>query len=423
MNLKRFGRTVQMAILGLGQRGMSEIDVLAEMPDVRIRMVCDVYPDRVEAARQRVLEKTGDLPVGVTDAKMVMEDSCVEAVLIMTGWETHIPLAIETMRRGKRPAMEVGGANSVEECWRLVRAYEETGVPVMMLENCCYGETELTILNMVRQKLFGTLVHCTGAYSHDLREEVGNGDRNRHYRLRHFLHRNGELYPTHALGPIASWLDINRGNRMLSLVSMSSKACGLHQWFRENRPDSPLVDAQINQGDIVTTMIRCANGETILLTHDCTLPRPYSRGQSVRGTRGCWMEENRSVFLEGISPHDPADWTHRWESDARVMDRYRHPLWTRFREEGVRGGHGGMDYLVLRAFVESVQKGVEPPIDVYDAASWMSVTALSEASIAGGSRPVEIPDFTSGRWYAGRAPALSDTFAPEEESGGSDEGE
>jgi len=410
LKLNEFGRTVRLGILGLGGRSMGQIGVLLDMPDVEIAAVCDVYEDRVQEGCDKVEAACGKRPAGFTNVDDCINHKDVEAVIIMTGWETHIPFAIKAMKAGKRVAVEVAGASSVDECWRLVRAYEETGVPVMMLENACYGETELTLLKMVREGVFGTVVHCTGAYSHDLRDEIGNGDINRHYRQRHFLHRNGELYPTHELGPIAAYLNINRGNRMVALTAMASKAAGLHEWLVENRPDSPLVNAQVNEGDIVTTMIKCANGETIVLTHDCTLPRPYSRGGSIRGTKGCWMEENRSIFIDGVSPHDPSDWTHRWEPDAKYIEENRHSLWEQYHKEGVRGGHGGKDYLVLRAFIESVQKGTEPPIDVYDTAAWMAVTALSEESIAMGSMPVPFPDFTSGRWCYNREPFLQHVF-------------
>jgi len=398
MKLDNYGKTVRLAIVGLGGRGCSQMKTLLDMPDVEIASVCDSYADRVEKGQKIVEEARGYVPFGTTCAKEAMDREDVDAVVVMTGWETHIIVAIQALRLGKRVAMEVGGGTSVEECWQLVRVSEETGIPVMLLENCCYGEVELTIQNMINQGVFGTLVHCAGAYSHDLRDEIGNGDVNRHYRLNQFLHRNGELYPTHELGPIANYLGINRGNRMISLTSMASKACGMHEWMQEHRPDSPLANAVFNEGDIVTTLIKCANGETIVLTHDCTLPRPYSRGGVVRGTKGMWMEDGRSVYIEGMSPVDPEFWTHKPESDERYMKEYRHPLWKEYDEFGLRGGHGGMDYLVLRAFVESVQNGTEPPIDVYDAASWLSITALSEESIAMGSAPVAIPDFTNGRW-------------------------
>ena len=367
MKLNQFGDTVRLAILGLGCRGVGQMKVLLDMPDVQIAAVCDAYADRVETAREIVREAKGNVPFGSTDPIECIRRDDVDAVVVMTGWETHIPLCIQALRAGKHVAMEVGGATSVDECWQLVHASEETGIPVMLLENCCYGETELTLLKMIHENVFGTVVHCAGAYSHDLRDEIGNGD-------------------------------INRGNRMLTLTSMASKACGMHEWLVKNRPDSPLVNVSFNEGDVVTTMIRCANGETILLTHDCTLPRPYSRGGVVRGTKGMWMEDGRSIYLEGITPHDENDWAHHPESDGKYMEQYRHPLWKEYREFGVRGNHDGMDYLVLRAFIESVQNQTEPPIDAYDAAAWMSITALSEQSIALGSAPVAIPDFTGGRW-------------------------
>lgn len=411
MKLGEKGKTVRLGVIGLGGRGMSQTDTLLQMPDVEIVAVCDVYDDRVQKGQDLVFEKRGVRPDGETDYKKVLARPDIDAICVFTSWETHIDICVQAMRAGKKVATEVGGANSVDECWKLVRAKEETGIECMMLENCCYGKEEMTLLNMIRQGVFGTLVHCQGGYEHDLRDEIGNGDINRHYRQRHFLHRNGELYPTHELGPIAEYLNINRGNRMVSLCAMSSKAAGLHAWLQEHRPDNELVNAQVNQGDIVTTMISCANGETILLTHDCTLPRPYSRGGRIQGTKGIWMEDNRSIYIDGRSPVDPGYWTHRWEKDEAYMEEYKHPLWQAYEEFGLRGGHGGMDYLVLRAFVESVQKDECPPIDTYDTASWMAITALTEQSIAMGGAPVPVPDFTEGRWLQKRESFATGEYA------------
>jgi hypothetical protein len=254
---------------------------------------------------------------------------------------------------------------------------------------------------MVKKGLFGELIHCQCGYEHDIRDEVGLGEINRHYRLDNYKNRNGEIYPTHGLGPTAKHLDINRGNRMISLVSMSSKARGMHEWIEANKiryPEGdPLFQYHFNQGDIATTMIKCAHGETIFLIHDTTLPRPYSRGGRVQGTKGLWMEDNRSVYLENVSP------SHKWESFDKYLETYEHPLWKWFTTEGVRGGHGGMDYLVFRAFIESFDEGKPMPIDVYDGASWMAVTTLSEQSVAMGGAPVCIPDFTNGKWLTFRA--------------------
>lgn len=398
MKLGQTGRKVRIGVVGLGFRGIPQLDVLLTMPDVEIAAVCDVYEDRVKEAQDHVEKARGVRPLGTLDYHVLNACEEIEAVVIMTSWTTHILIAVDAMEHGKIVGMEVGGASSVEECWQLVRTSEKTGMPVMLLENCCYNKEEMTLLNMIKKGVFGELVHCRGGYQHDLRDEVGEGDINRHYRQDNFMHRNGELYPTHELGPIAMYLNLNRGNRMLSLVSMASKAIGEHAWLQKHRPDTALAQAVFHEGDVVTTMIRCANGETIVLTHDCTLPRPYSRGGHVQGLKGIWQEDNHSIYLEDRTPADPAYWTHRWESDQPYMEEYLHPLWREYREFGLRGGHGGMDYLVLRAFIESIQQEKAFPIDVYDAASWMAITCLSEQSVAMGSMPVPVPDFTDGRW-------------------------
>ena len=399
------GRTLNVGVLGLGSRGIPQLKVIHSMADVKVCAVCDVYEDRVQAG----LEIAKDA-VGTQDYREVLKMPQIEAVFIFTDWLSHIPIAIEAMKAGKEVAMEVGGAATVEDCWKLVRTAEETGRQCMLLENCSYGVDEMAVINMIRQGKFGEIVHCEGAYAHDLRDEIGNGDINRHYRQQNFLHRNAELYPTHELGPIAQYLRLGRGNRMVTLCSMASKAVGLHEWLQKNRPGTALADAQVNEGDIVTTLIKCANGETILLKHDCTLPRPYSRGGVVRGTKGIWQEDNHGIYIDGRSPHDPSDWMHHFEDDAPYMKEYEHPIWTAYHEIGERGGHGGMDFLVLRAFVESVQRNEQPPIDVYDAAAWMAITPLGEESIARGSIPVAVPDFTNGKWLLPRENATG-TYA------------
>ncbi|AEF80535.1 Gfo/Idh/MocA family protein [Leadbettera azotonutricia] len=399
------GKNVKVGIVGLGGRGRSQMSVLLDMEDVEVAAVCDVYEDRAEAGKKLVQEKRGKAPFKTTDFKELLKQD-LESVVITCSWENHITVAIAAMEAGKQVAMEVGGASSLNECWSLVRTAEKTGKTCMLLENCCYGKEEMQILNMVKKGLFGEVIHCQGGYHHDLREEVGWGDRDRHYRQNHFHHRNGELYPTHELGPIAKVLDINRGNRMVYLTAMASKARGMKLWAEKNRPGDPVGTFDWNEGDIVTTSIRCANGETIILSHDCTLPRPYSRGGYVHGTKGIWMEDNASVFLEGLSPENENYWTHAiWEPFQKYEDQYGHPLWKAYENYGVRGGHDGMDFLVLRAFVESVQNRTPAPIDVYDAASWMAITCLSEMSISRGSMPVDIPDFTDGRWINREKPA------------------
>ena len=410
MKMGEAGKTIYLAIIGLGGRGVGQMDTLLGMPDVRVRAVCDVYPDRVAHAQDVAEAAQGFRPDGETDYRRVICRDDIDACVVMTSWTTHTAICIAAMKAGKPVAMEVGGAGSVDECWRLVRTSEETGCSCMLLENCCYISREMALLNMVRQGVFGEITHCEGGYQHDMRDEIGWGDIRRHYRQDNFLKRNGELYPTHELGPIAKYLGINRGNRMVSLVSMASKSAGLKAWLKANRPDDAVTALDVNEGDVVTTMIKCANGETIVLTHDCTSPRPYSRGGRSQGSKGIWMEDNRSIYIEGglsdatDENSDPIP-EHKWVSEDSYLKKYQHPLWKEYEEFGLRGGHGGMDYLVLRAFVESVQNGTQPPIDVYDAASWLCVTALSEQSIACGSMPVAVPDFTDGEWIHRRGTA------------------
>lgn len=304
------------------------------------------------------------------------------------------------MDSGKYAATEVGGGTSIEQCWELVRTSRRTGKPCMLLENCCYGREEMTVLNMVKQGLFGELVHAEGGYRHDLRDEVSLGRENRHYRLENYSNRNGDVYPTHDLGPIAKYLGINRGNRMLSLVSIASKARGLNEWNRIHKgEDCDLTHYHFSMGDVITTIIKCAHGETITLFHDTTLPRPYSRANLLQGTKGIWQEDKYGVYFDGVSPERDV-----WEDLNAYYPKYEHPLWVKFRNDGVRGGHGGMDYLVLRAFLEAVKAGTQPPIDVYDTAAWMSITTLSEDSVAMGGAPVAIPDFTNGAWINREAP-------------------
>ena len=393
---------LNVAVVGLGNRGASLLKhCILPREGVRVAAVCDVYEDRRERAVKLAVEAGCPAPVSTGDWREILAMHEVDAVLILASWESHADAACASMRAGKYTAIEVGGAYSVEDCWRLVRAYEETGVPCMMLENCCYGRDELMVLNMVRQGLFGEVVHCQGGYRHDLRDEVAYGREERHYRFRNYLGRNCENYPTHELGPIANVLDINRGNRMLTLVSVASKAAGLHEYLLRERGESyDATQMRFAQGDVVTTIIKCARGETITLTLDTTLPRFYSRGFHVQGTKGMYMEDNNSVFLDGKDNEFDFKWKEKWNNAEAYREAYDHPVWKRYLKEGVRGGHDGMDWLVLGAFFDAARQNAPAPIDVYDAAAWMSITALSEQSVALGGAPMPIPDFTNGRWLS-----------------------
>ncbi|MDE6967777.1 MAG: gfo/Idh/MocA family oxidoreductase, partial [Clostridia bacterium] len=324
----------------------------------------------------------------------------VDIIMITCAWEGHIDIAIEAMMAGKFVAMEVGGAYSVEDCWRLVDTYEQTKTPVMMLENCCYGEYELMTLRMVREGIFGDIVHCEGGYHHDLRKEISFGKENRHYRLKNYLERNCENYPTHEIGPIAKLLDINRGNIFTKLTSFSSCSKGLHEYILENKADDKeLVNAKFKQGDVVTTVIETIKGQTVVIQLDTTLPRSYSRGYTIRGTKGMYQEDNNLVFLDEGKFTKFYEFNSRpiWNNGKRYAKKYAHRIW---KNKGavVKAGHGGMDSLVLNAMVESFLNGYYPPIDVYDTATWMVITALSDQSIKNNNAVIDFPDFTRGKW-------------------------
>ena len=394
---------INVGVIGLGQRGMQLIEPMLKMADVRIIAVCDTYGDRVKNAAETVKKAGFPEPFQTENYREVLALEDIDTVVIATSWERHIEIAIESMKKGLFTAMEVGGTYHLAECFDLVRAHEETGTPFFFLENCCYGQRELMCLNMARKGLFGEIVHCDGAYRHDLRHEVSYGKENRHYRLSHYKEHNCENYPTHDLGPIAKILGINRGNRMLRLVSVASKACGLNEYIKEHKSDDKeLMNTKFKQGDIVTTVITCENGETITLTLDTTLPRIYSRNFTVHGTKGMYQEDGDYVFLEKDITGDVAEIDMNpqkiWKNADKYAEEYDNDLWKHKSKGMLESGHGGMDYLVLRSMVNAAKGETEPAIDVYDAAAWMCITALSEKSIQNGNIPVEIPDFTNGKY-------------------------
>lgn len=391
---------VNVAVIGLGGRGFSMLDTICIMDDVNVIGVCDNYEDRTQRAVEKVEKLKSKAPFGTQNYKEIFALDGLDTVYIATDWETHVEIAVEAMKKGIFPAFEVGGAYTIDDCWNLVDTYEKTGTWGMMMENCCYGERELMIHNMVRQGLFGKVVACSGKYAHDLRGEIGYGKKNRHYRLRNYLARNCENYPTHELGPIAKLLDINRGNKFDSLVSICSGSYGMNAFANKEKELKPeLGNKEFAQADIFKTFIKTERGELIELTLDTSLPRFYSRGFTVRGTKALYQEDGDIIYMDKPSfiKYD-FDQKHFWGRANRYKKKYDHPLWANTTEEMMKSGHGGIDYLVIRAWIESVKNGTLPPIDVYDAAAWMCITPLSEQSVKENSSTVEIPDFTRGKY-------------------------
>ena len=406
-------RKARMGFIGVGDRGRTHLGLCLQRTDTEVKAICDVDPAAVEKA-QKMAREAGykDLPVYDQDEyaylKMLERDD-IDGVIIATPWLWHTRMAVAAMKAGKYAGVEVSAANTLEECWDLVNTHEATGMPCMILENVCYRRDVLAVLNMVRDGLFGELVHLECGYQHDLRDvkfnpgvEFGPGAlAEARWRTAHSVHRNGDVYPTHGIGPVATYLDIDRGNRFVSLTSTASKSRGLHDYVvKQAGEDHPNAKVKFKLGDVITTVIKTANDETIIVSHDTNLPRPYSLGFRVQGTDGIWMDVNQSIYVEGKSPQK-----HEWEAAAPYLEQYDHPLWKRYAEQAAGAGHGGMDFFVDQAFVEAVKQRTPTPLDVYDAASWSAITPLSEESIAQGSRPVEFPDFTRGQWIQ-RKPAF-----------------
>ena len=383
----------KLAIIGLGSRANGLYEVLRHREYVDIVAVCDVVEERCDKMAARIVEDGRHRPAIYTDYRACMDIEKPDVVVVSTSWMYHLEISMYAMEKGIVPACEVGGAYSIHSLWELVRCYERTKTPIMFLENACYHRIKLLALSMHRQGLFGELVHCEGSYRHDLRKQICNGHRTGHYRLDQYIHRNAENYPTHEIGPIAKLLDINCGNRFLSLVSYGSKSVGLPHYAREHGIDE-LEGVRFCQSDVVTTLIKCQNGETVCIALDTSLPRYYSRGFVAEGTRGMISEDVGAVFLDnGGETH------YTWDQVAGNLDeyyaKYEHPLWQEY--DSSRGGHGGIDCLTFDEFFRALDAGEEMPIDVYDMATWMAITVLSEESMATGNS-VAIPDFTDGKW-------------------------
>ena len=406
-------KKLKLGVVGLGQRGYGMLNGFLLFDEVDIVAVCDGYADRSERAAEEVFKKRGVKPLIYDKYENMLEDKNVEAVYVASSWDEHIRMAIGSMRAGKITAVEVGGAYDVEECWELVKAYEETKTPVMLMENCCYDKFELLVTALHRKGKLGEIVHCHGAYSHDLRDEILGGVVNRHYRLENYKKRNCDNYPTHEMGPIAKLLDITRGNKLLTLSSFASKGIGLDEFTRdEKNPDKNQIGQKFRQGDIITTVLTCANGETITLTLDTTLPRFYSREFTVRSAKGICMQDANLIMLEeDDNMHEfwePWSVIEKKINCAKKYDEYLPHIWKDITEEEMNAGHGGMDYLMLKSFINHALGDKDMPIDVYDAATWMSITALSEQSIALGGMPVPVPDFTKGKWIKRRRKDVTD---------------
>ena len=399
---------VRCAVIGLGARGGGTLRELLALEGCEVRAVCDPHAPSLKRALDNVAKAKKPAPAafgnGPEDYKRLLARDDLDAVFICTPWRDHTPMALATMRAGKHAFIEVPAAITVAECWQLVDTAEATQRHCMMLENVNYGREELMVLRMCRAGVFGELLHGEASYLHDLRsqsKQVTHGTGS--WRIPEHEKRDGNLYTTHGLGPVAQYMNINRGDRFARIVSLSSPSLGLPDYAEKNFPAGhPRRTANSVCGDINTSIIKTARGRTILLQHNTTSPRPYSRHNLIQGTRGLYSGFPDRVYIEGRSPKD-----HTWEDSAEALAKYRaefeHPLWTKVADvaknlgETARG-HGGMDFVMRYRIIQCLREGLPLDQDVYDAAAWSVVGPLSEQSVAQGGMPAEIPDFTRGAW-------------------------
>jgi len=423
---KKAAPNVRVALIGTGLRGQGHLDLLLRRADVDLVAICDVDDRMLSSAKELITKSGKKMPKIYTGDPYawqgLLREQKPEGVVIATPWEWHKPMIIGALEAGvPYVATEVMLGITLQDHWDVVKAAEKYNAHVMMLENVCYRRDVMAVLNMVQQGVFGELVHLQGGYQHNLRGvKFNNGQQaygggcefgpkafsEARWRTEHSVHRNGDLYPTHGIGPLAHYININQGNRFMNLCSFSSKARGLHDYVvKECGPDHPSAKVNFKLGDVVTTSINCANGETILLQHDTSLPRPYSLGFRVQGTGGLWMDVANGIYVEGQSKND------EWDAAQVWLDKYDHPLWKRWSKETAGAGHGGMDFFVIHAFIESIKRKTKTPMDVYDAATWSAITPLSESSVEAGNQTVEFPDFTGGQWmYRKSNFALTDEY-------------
>lgn len=394
---------VRFGMVGVGSRGTGQLKGLLLLEGVEVRAVCDIDPVALAGAVKLVKGSRGTEAAAYGDGpeafRKLLERDDLDAVLIATPWNWHVPIAVAAMEAGKHAFVEVPAAATLEDCWRLVETAEKTRRHCMMLENCCYGRDELMVLNLCRQGLFGDLLHGEGAYLHDLRFQLKSPHHSEGlWRPWEATKHNGNLYPTHGLGPVAQYLGINRGDRFGTMVSMSNAARGLAAYAEEANlaPDNPYRKAKFICGDMNTSIVKTARNRTILVQHDTFNARPYSRLNLIQGTKGIFAGYPNRISIEGRTPDD------EWDLDMnKWYAEYDHPLWKAATgaTSGATGlGHGGMDHVMRWRLVECLRKGLPLDQDVYDAAAWCVIGPLSEKSVAQGGAPVDIPDFTRGAW-------------------------
>ncbi|WP_247235362.1 Gfo/Idh/MocA family protein [Telluribacter sp. SYSU D00476] len=394
---------VRIGIIGVGNRGNGHMKLIHGCGDkARIVAIADVQ-ERYTKRAQEWLDSKGVKGVtyysGKADAwkEMVKRDD-LDLVIIATPWEDHVPMAVYAMQQGKHTAIEVPAAYTLEDCWKLVNTAEQTQRNCMMMENVCYGDEELMLLNMAHQGVFGTLTYAECGYIHDLRDQLFSPDYYYNmWRMKHNETRDGNLYPMHGLGPVSQYLDIDRGDRFSHLVSMSSLEASLSEDSTTlAKPGTEYYGKKgFKHGDMNNTLIKTHLGRTILIQHDVVTARPYNRINMLAGTKAFHVGYPSRISMKGKDSHNFLN----DKEYKEVKEKYTHPIWNKMKEEIAKnGGHGGMDFVMMYRMIDCLNRGLPLDMDVYDAASWSAVTPLSALSIKGNSASVKFPDFTRGRW-------------------------
>ncbi len=394
--------TVRMAIIGLGMRGSGAVYRYNFIEGAKVVALCDVVPEYVERAQEMLLDAgkpKADEYTGEEDWKKICERDDIDLIYICTHWDLHTPIAVYAMEHGKHVATEVPAALTIDECWQLVNTAEKTRKHCMMLENCNYDFFEMATLNMAQKGLFGEIVHAEGAYIHDLRHGYLFNEENGYWnmwRLKHLEKEDGNTYPTHGLGPLCHIMNIHRGDKMNYLVSVSSDQFGLTAYAKEKfGEESEYAKREYAKGDMNTTIVKTQQGKTIMIQHDVTSPRPYSRIHMISGTKGFAQKWPR----KGLAFEPNA---HSYLSDGemdKMLAEYEHPITKEVGEKAKEvGGHGGMDFIMDYRLIYCLRNGLPLDQDVYDAAEWSSIVELSRISANNQGMPIKVPDFTRGAW-------------------------
>jgi Glycosyl hydrolase 109, C-terminal domain/Oxidoreductase family, NAD-binding Rossmann fold len=359
---------IRVAVIGL-HRGMTHVNACLNMEFVDVVAVCDLRNERAVEAADRCEKQRGKRPVvyGGTESiweQMVDRDD-IDAVYIATPWNWHASMALRSMERGKHAFVEVAAVMTVDDCWRLVNTSERTQRHCVMLENCCYGENELFVLNMARLGVFGELNHAECAYIHDLRKTLfelgGEGDWRRDYHEQY----NGNLYPTHGLGPVAQTLSVGRGDQFKFLVSVSSPEFSLTKYRDEHQPNEGRhTGEKYICGDMNTSIVKTELGRTIMVQHDVVSPRPYSRINATCGSGATFFD-----YPPRLAINDPKSFglsspgSHEWldDKDMEIMrQKFTHPLWRKLEQRAKGGGHGGMDFVMNWRLLDCIRQGITP---------------------------------------------------------------